>query len=98
MAARTTPKKGFKRKTEKKYTFVEFELDFIDGTFRLPKFSQVPLGVQRKAMKNDPSSMFDFFEKHGSEGTVEILDDFDEEEYIAFMEAWSNASDVDLGK
>lgn len=90
--------KNFKRKTEKRYTMVKFDLDFIEGTFELPKFDQVSMGVQRKALKNDPEPMFEFFHKHGNEGIVETLDDLDSDEYQAFMEAWANASEVSLGK
>lgn len=90
--------KNFKRKTEKRYTMVKFDLDFIEGTFELPKFDQVSMGIQRKALKNDPEPMFDFFHKHGNEGIVDTLDDFDSDEYQAFMEAWANASEVSLGK
>lgn len=90
--------KKFKRKSEKRYTKVKFELDFIEGVFELPKFDQVPMGIQRKTLKNDPEPLFKFFKEQGSEEIVEIVDDFDSDEYQSFMEAWSAASDISLGK
>lgn len=101
MSANTpTKKRQFKRKQAKKYSLVEFEVDFIEGTFSLPSFKQVPVGVQRKSMTGDMDAMMTFIENHATDGTavVEALDDMDEEEIGTFLETWATASDVNLGK
>lgn len=96
MAARR--KSRFKRKVEKRYDMVEFDLDFIEGTFELPKYTQVPGGIQRKLPKGDVDPLYDFIGKYGGQDTVEIMDDFSSEEIDAFMQAWAKASGVELGK
>lgn len=99
MAAKTQKKKRFVRKTEKRYEIVRFTLDFLEGEFALPSFKQVPLGVQRKVNK-EPSVLYDFIGKHAEDGdeTVEMLDTFDTDENEAFVQAWADASGVELGK
>lgn len=93
-----TKKKRFARKTAKRYERVTFTLEFIDGEFDLPSFKQVPLGIQRKAMKGEVDPLYEFLEEQGGEDMVEIIDTFDADENQAFMDAWANASGVELGK
>lgn len=98
MSATTKKKSALKRKTEKQYTRVQFTLDFIEGTFDIPSFKQVPVGVQRKTMKGDLDPLVDFLKKTSGEEVKDIFDDLDEDESGDFLDAWAEASGVNLGK
>lgn len=91
-------KKKLARKVAKRYDRVTFELDFIEGEFDLPSFKQVPTGVQRKTMKGDIDPLVDFLTANADEDVVEVFDDLDEDEAEKFLDAWSAASGVELGK
>ena len=98
MSASTSSKRKIKRKAAKKYTRVTFELPFMDGTFDLPSFAQVPTGVQRRSMQGDIDALAGFLEKNCDPDVVEAFDDLDQEEAGDFMDAWAKASGLDLGK
>lgn len=88
----------FKRKTAKRYEMVSFNVDFIEGTFELPKFTQLSFGIQRKLNKGDFDPLTEFIEDNSGPETVNIIDTFDSEEMTTFISAWSNASGVEAGK
>lgn len=98
MSASTAPKSKVKRKGTKTYTRVTFTLDDFEGTFDLPSFKQVPTGVQRRSMKGDLDALADFLKSHCDPEVLEAFDDMDQDEAGDFMEAWAEASDLNLGK
>lgn len=97
--SKTKTKTKLKRKGgAKKYKRVQFELDFIEGTFDLPSFKQVPQRVQRLSIKGDMDALYEFLKATCTEDTVEVFDDLDQDESLEFMDKWAKASEVDLGK
>ena len=82
-----------KRKAEKKVELVTFELEGFDGAFEVPSMKGLTLGVQRKLQAGDINPMIEALGDY-----AEVVDDMTDEEVGQFMEAWSEASEVDSGK
>ena len=93
-----TKNRKIRRKQEKRYRMVDFEVEGFEGTFSLPDLNQVPLGVQRKLRKGDMDSFADFIGKYGGQDVLEAFDDMDAAEIELMFNAWNDASEIDLPK
>ena len=86
-----------KRKGEKQYSLVSFELEGFDGEFTLPKLDSLPLGVASALQAGDISRLLTFIEQTAPD-MAEVVNDLSGDEAEAFMAQWSEASGVDAGK
>lgn len=82
-----------KRKNSRKIETVTFEIDGFDGAFTVPSMKSLTLGVQRKLQSGDINPTVEALGDYAA-----VVDDMDGDEIEAFMAAWLDASEVDLGK
>lgn len=83
-------KKLPRRKGEKKVELVRFEVEGFEGEFEAPSLKRLPMGVQRRLAAGDVNPMVEALGDY-----AQVVDDMDDEEVEAFMQAWGAASDVD---
>lgn len=93
-------KSRFKRKTQKRYDTVRFEVDFIEGAFELPDQKHLPIRVARKlTSQGDIDALVQWLiEAKVDAETLTMIDDLERDEMTAFMDAWDNGSIISSGK
>ena len=99
MASNTPAKKsmGPKRKGQKQYPMVSFELDEFEGEFTLPKLDLLPFGVASALQSGNGAKPVEFLAKYAPE-SAEAVEDLAGDEVEGFMRAWGGASGVSTGE
>ena len=76
-----------------------FEYTYDGKKITLPLMNKLKFGVIRKLRKlEDTEQMFQMIELVADEKSLAVIDERDQDEIGKFMEAWNEASDVDLGE
>ncbi|MCQ9367337.1 hypothetical protein NQ036_03630 [Brevibacterium sp. 91QC2O2] len=86
-----------KRKGEKQYPMVSFEMPDFDGEFTLPKLDTLPLGIVAALDTGSFGEFITFLDKHAPDSAPAVRDIAGEEVEV-LMEHWSTASGVTAGK
>lgn len=91
--------KKITRKTARTFPKVRFESEIFDGEFELPSLESFDLKTQRSLMNNDVSPLFDLLaEAKVDADAIEAIDSLTGAEVGQFMEEWSEAGTVLVGK
>lgn len=76
-----------------------FEYTHDGKKITLPLLNKLKFGVIRKLRKlEDTEQMFSMIELVADEKTLAVIDDMDQDEIGKFMEAWNEASGIELGE
>lgn len=82
-----------KRTKARNIEMVTFPVDGWDNEFTIPSMKTLSVGVQRKLTSGDLNPLVEALGEY-----AEVVDDMDADEIGVFMEAWGDASGIDLGK